>query len=296
MNRPPRQPRRETVQARAQRPLRCCLARARGRWSRRTRAPSAAADPPARRAHSQAGPRDDLPRAGAVQPLQVADLVGVLALGGPPRRHVGLQRHLHHHRPARPRRLGQQRRRIGHVLEHVREDPQLVRAVAGAAGARRRRARTRSISCRAPAISTAAWVISTPSRRPPNPRARSSHSSAPSPQPISRVLVGDSPAREHSASTWSALPTAPSARQRAYRAASAGSSLCVCIVIEADQLGMCVHRRLIMATTEPGAAKPGRASHAPDLAGATRQRTKTLKIRTPPTYAKIDRTYERALS
>jgi hypothetical protein len=73
------------------------------------------------------------------------------------------------------------------------------------------------------AIATAASVISTPDSFPPKPRRCSSHNSAPSPQPTSSVLAGATPARAHSAITWSALPTAPSARQRAYTAASAGS-------------------------------------------------------------------------
>ena len=59
----------------------------------------------------------------------MTDLVCVLALARPPRRDVGLERNLDHDDAADPRDLGEQGRRIGHVLEHVREDPEVVGAV-----------------------------------------------------------------------------------------------------------------------------------------------------------------------
>ena len=50
----------------------------------------------------------------------------VLALAGASRRHVALERHLDDHCRAHARDLGQQRGRVGHVLQHVREDSQIV--------------------------------------------------------------------------------------------------------------------------------------------------------------------------
>ena len=61
----------------------------------------------------------------------MADLVGVLALGGAPGREVGLERHLDDDRAAGAGDLGEQRRRVGDVLEHVGEDPEVVGAVGG---------------------------------------------------------------------------------------------------------------------------------------------------------------------
>jgi hypothetical protein len=77
----------------------------------------------------QAGAGDDRSRRASVQALQVPDLGGVLALAGASRRHVCLQWHLDDHRLAHPPHLGQQRRRVGYVLEHVREDSQIVRCI-----------------------------------------------------------------------------------------------------------------------------------------------------------------------
>src|SRR5207244_1343465 len=51
---------------------------------------------------------------------------GTRAPARPPRGPVGLQGNLQRHRAACARNLCQQRRRIGHVLEHVREDAEVV--------------------------------------------------------------------------------------------------------------------------------------------------------------------------
>jgi hypothetical protein len=67
----------------------------------------------------------DRARRLARESLQVADLLGVDALGGAPRRDVFLERHLEHDRGADPGDLGQQRRRVGNMLEDVREDAEL---------------------------------------------------------------------------------------------------------------------------------------------------------------------------
>ncbi len=67
----------------------------------------------------QAGLSYDPARACAVQSLEVSDLGGVLALAVPSRREVGLEGHLDEHRPADSRHLGQERGRVGNVLEHV---------------------------------------------------------------------------------------------------------------------------------------------------------------------------------
>ena len=90
---------------------------------------------------AQPGARDDQPRAVAGEALQVADLLGVLALGGALGREVVLERHLDEDGAAGARDLGEQRRRVGDVLEHVREDAEVVGAVGERAGAGRRRAR-----------------------------------------------------------------------------------------------------------------------------------------------------------
>ena len=52
-------------------------------------------------------------------------------LRGAPRRQVRLERHLDHDRAAGAGHLRQQRRRVGDVLEHVREDTEVVLAVGG---------------------------------------------------------------------------------------------------------------------------------------------------------------------
>jgi len=78
---------------------------------------------------AQARAGDDVARGVSVEPLQVADLDGVLALARPTCRDIGLQRDLDHDGSAGPCDLGQQRGRVGHVLEHVGEDAELVRAV-----------------------------------------------------------------------------------------------------------------------------------------------------------------------
>ena len=59
------------------------------------------------------------------------DLGRPRAPAGPSRRPVRLQRNLEHDRAARARDLLQQRNRVGHVLEHVRQDAQVIRAAAG---------------------------------------------------------------------------------------------------------------------------------------------------------------------
>ena len=56
------------------------------------------------------------------------DLIRVCPLGGPPRGHVGLERHLDHHCATNPGHLGEQGGGVGHVLEHVGEDPEVVLA------------------------------------------------------------------------------------------------------------------------------------------------------------------------
>ncbi len=56
---------------------------------------------------------------------------------------VVLQRHLDHQRAARPRRLAQQRHRVGHVLEHVGQHPEVV----GAVGARAACAPSKRSAC-----------------------------------------------------------------------------------------------------------------------------------------------------
>ncbi len=61
----------------------------------------------------------------------MADLLGVGPLGGPPGGHVGLEGHLDHDRLTRPGDLAEQGGRVGHVLEHVGEDPEVVLARRG---------------------------------------------------------------------------------------------------------------------------------------------------------------------
>jgi hypothetical protein len=63
--------------------------------------------------------RDDRADGGAVEPLHVTDLGRVRALARAPRRQVGLERHLHDHRLTCAGHLREQRRGVGHVLEHV---------------------------------------------------------------------------------------------------------------------------------------------------------------------------------
>ena len=124
----------------------------------------------------------------------MADLGGVLALGGAPRRHVRLERHLDEHCAADARDLAQQRGRIGHVLEHVREHAEVVAAVA------LRQvlpvvARD-GVDLRALARDRDGGVADLDARQscPPKPRSWSSQSSAPSPQPTSSVRAGRTPA------------------------------------------------------------------------------------------------------
>ena len=52
----------------------------------------------------------------------------MVALAFASRREIGLEWHLNEHRPAHTRDLGDERRRIGHVLEHVGDDAEVVRA------------------------------------------------------------------------------------------------------------------------------------------------------------------------
>jgi hypothetical protein len=134
----PREPRREPVQARAQRPLRARRGRGGGRGgagSRRGRREEAV-DRERQRVlelagHAQPRVADDPPRRVAAQALQMPDLRGVRALGRAARREVVLERHLDDHRPAHPRRLRQQRRRVADVLEHVAQDAEVVRPARG---------------------------------------------------------------------------------------------------------------------------------------------------------------------
>ena len=190
----------------------------------------------------QPGARDDRADGAAVQALQVADLGRVLALAGAPRRPVGLQRHLHDHRPARARDLrAAARRGRGRARARARGRPARRRR-RRPAGAARRRARPSRSRSRARAIATAASVISTPDSAPPKPRRCSSHSSAPSPQPTSSVLRRPT-ARAPAAQGDHVVGLAdarPSARQRAYAAASAGSWR-VGGVVEADEAGGVLH-------------------------------------------------------
>ena len=160
----------------------------------------------------------------------------------PPRRQVGLERHLHHHRAARARHLGQQRRRVGDVLEHVREDAELVRAVGRGQMQRRRSSSTESISSRARAISTAASVISTPTaaRRSRGGAARTGARRRRS-RPRACWSVGGTPCGARTARSRGrpcrARPAPASARTRAGR----GRSLRVGVVVEADESGGVLH-------------------------------------------------------
>ncbi len=125
---PPRERRREAVKRRAhcplQRALRPCSRALREEPvdAQRQRVLELAGDPQARLC-------DEPPRGCAIEPLQVADLDGVLALAGAPRRDVRLERHLDEHGARRSRDLGEQRCRLSHVLEHVRDDAQVIGAV-----------------------------------------------------------------------------------------------------------------------------------------------------------------------
>ena len=147
--------------------------------------------------------------------LQVADLGRVSRLDGPPRRPVGLQRHLEDHRAADPRRLAEQRRRVGHVLEHVREDPQLVGAVL-----ERQVAPSNSsirASPRAAPGDLHGRLADLDPRQPPAETAPPQLAPAAPRRRSRRPACSQGRARpaRHSSITWSALPTAPSARQRA---------------------------------------------------------------------------------
>ena len=226
------------MQRRAQRPLGGRRARAaRGRCGeeavhrQRQRILELAGDRQARAARRSARDRR------AIQALQVSDLGGVRALARAPRRQVGLERHLDEHRAAGAGDLGEQRRGVGHVLEHVGEDAEVVGAVGDRQVQRRRRARPTSISGalardrrRPPA------VISTPDSRPPKPRRCSSQSSAPSPQPTSSVLAGrDARARaqrDHVVGLADRAERAPARVQ-----GRVGGRLRVGVVVEADELG-----------------------------------------------------------
>jgi hypothetical protein len=66
---------------------------------------------------------------GAVEALEMSNLGCVLALGLAARRHVLLERHLHHDGPADPGDLGEERWGVGNVLEHVGENPEVIGAV-----------------------------------------------------------------------------------------------------------------------------------------------------------------------
>ena len=133
---------------------------------------------------------------------------------------VALERHLHDQRAARPRRLAQQRQRLRHVLEHVRQHAQVERAVGHRQRARRRtldRAPTRGIAprrararpppprCRTPPATRRTRAATAPRAA----RRRRSRSRRPTRRPA--------PAGAHSRTTWSALPRAPSSRHAACR-------------------------------------------------------------------------------
>jgi len=76
----------------------------------------------------QAGARDQLAHVAAVESVEVSHLSGALALALPSRREIGLEWHLNEHSPAYAGDLGDERRRIGHVLEHMGDDAEVVRA------------------------------------------------------------------------------------------------------------------------------------------------------------------------
>ena len=162
----------------------------------------------------------------ATEAVQVADgLAPALGLG-PRRAAVVLQRHLHHHGAADAGGLAQQRQRVGHVLQHVGEHAQVV-GVVGAPG--RCSPSNRSTT---PGPEPVAGELDRPlgdlvavAASPP-PRARAiSSSSTPSPQPTSATEPGSAGSAAASRATWSAFPSAHSARQRAERSASSPSAL-----------------------------------------------------------------------
>ena len=241
MNSAPRQRRREAVKRRPRAPT----------WrAAAARAPAVAAKKRVDRQRqrvlelggdSQARARHDRRDRRAVEALEVADLGGVLALAGPPRREVGLERHLDDAPPAGARDLGEQRA-AGRARARARARGCPARYAPSAAGrcsavverdrvdlralARDRDGRLGDLDARRAARRSRAGAARTAARR------RRSRPRACSP--------GRRPARAHSAITWSALPTAPSARQRAYTAASAGL-LRVGVVVEADELRGVLH-------------------------------------------------------
>ena len=154
----------------------------------------------------------------------MADLLRVRALGRAPRGQVRLERDLDHDRAAGAGHLGAAARRgRGRARARARGRP---RSYAPSAAGRCRP----SILLdgldpgpRARRSSTAACVISRPAQAPPKPRAgellRAARRRRSRRRGCSR---GAGPAAAQSSITWSALPTAPSARQRAYSAACSG--------------------------------------------------------------------------
>ena len=78
----------------------------------------------------ETGTRDDPPRGRAIEALEVSNVDGLLAPRPPSRRAVRLERYLHDRRLARASHLGEHANWIGHVLEHVADDAELVLPIA----------------------------------------------------------------------------------------------------------------------------------------------------------------------
>ncbi len=76
-----------------------------------------------------AGSGDQGPYGGAIEAVQVSHVLTTALRRRPRGGSVVLQRHLHHHGTRHPAGLAQQRHGIRHVLEHVRQQRQVVLAI-----------------------------------------------------------------------------------------------------------------------------------------------------------------------
>ena len=171
--------------------------------------------------HAQPGLGGDPVHVGAREALDVADPLRLGDLRRAPGAQVVLQRHLDDHRAADARGLAQQRDRIGHVLEHVAEHAQVERAVGlGQPLAVEATATRSSGRCardpRGLGADLVAHVLAPVSAAGRARRAARRRRSRPRRRPPATAGC--------SATTWSALPRALSARQRAHLSAS--SPLC----------------------------------------------------------------------